>query len=402
VRRYLEKLLLPAVLVAICAWLAFEKSSVGEYTTDAGTAVEALIHGNLSLYFSWHPVLGPLATLFEAPFALLGHDVVSRFQWACFGCLLVAAAVGWYLGTVAERRGAGLLTRIAVPVLFVLNPLTLAALSIGHPEEMMTAALAIAAVLLAAEGRTWQGAVLLGLAIATKQWAALAIFPVLMAMPGRRVRSATIAGSVVVALNLPYAIANLGALSTTQQAIVGGSRISSIWSAWFPVSPLTERRLPNIGSSTMVHELPAFIQPWTHYLIGATALLIPLGIWALRGRFDLDPERAIALFCLLALLRCALDPNDNVYYHVPLLAGLIAWDVVSPDRLPKRALVGTAVAYLFREWSERLGSLALFNAAYIAVMLGAGLAIAYVLLRREGREPAVERSRAGAAVAARA
>jgi 5-hydroxyisourate hydrolase-like protein (transthyretin family) len=37
-----------------------------------------------------------------------------------------------------------------------------------------------------------------------------------------------------------------------------------------------------------------------------------------RGR-ALSREDALALLALLLLLRCALDPNDFDYYHVPLL-----------------------------------------------------------------------------------
>ena len=39
------------------------------------------------------------------------------------------------------------------------------------------------------------------------------------------------------------------------------------------------------------------------------------------GRSRLSGPDAMALFALLALLRCALDPVDNVYYHLPLLLG---------------------------------------------------------------------------------
>ena len=66
------------------------------------------------------------------------------------------------------------------------NPLTLKALEVGHPEELLGAALCVGAVLAALWQRPWLAAVLLGLALANKAWAVLAIGPVLLALQGRR------------------------------------------------------------------------------------------------------------------------------------------------------------------------------------------------------------------------
>ena len=68
----------------------------------------------------------------------------------------------------------------------VANPITLRALEVGHPEELLGACLCVAAVLLAGDAtrRCWAG-VALGLAIANKEWALLAAGPVLLALPAR-------------------------------------------------------------------------------------------------------------------------------------------------------------------------------------------------------------------------
>jgi uncharacterized membrane protein len=66
------------------------------------------------------------------------------------------------------------------------NPLMLQALSIGHPEELLGAALCVGAVLAALHKRPWLAAVLLGLAVGNKAWAVLAIGPVLLALDQRR------------------------------------------------------------------------------------------------------------------------------------------------------------------------------------------------------------------------
>ena len=54
---------------------------------------------------------------------------------------------------------------------YVANPLTLSALEIGHPEELLGAVLCIAAVCAMNDRATW-AAILLGLAIPNKEWAA--------------------------------------------------------------------------------------------------------------------------------------------------------------------------------------------------------------------------------------
>jgi uncharacterized membrane protein len=103
-----------------------------------------------------------------------------------------------------RSRGACLL----VIALAAANPVSIRALELGHPEELLTAALAIGAVLAAARERALLAAVLLGLAIASKAWAVLAIGPVLLALPGRRVLALAIAGAVcaiMLAWSLPLA-----------------------------------------------------------------------------------------------------------------------------------------------------------------------------------------------------
>jgi hypothetical protein len=56
----------------------------------------------------------------------------------------------------------------------------------GHPEELLGAVLCIAAVLVAMRGRAVWAGVLLGLAIANKEWGLVAVGPVLLALPRER------------------------------------------------------------------------------------------------------------------------------------------------------------------------------------------------------------------------
>src|SRR5260370_22502783 len=79
-----------------------------------------------------------------------------------------------------------------------------AARGAGHREEILGGALAVAAVLLAVRGRTLLGALALGLALATKQWALLAVLPFLLAVPGRRRLALLLSGSTPLLLTLPF------------------------------------------------------------------------------------------------------------------------------------------------------------------------------------------------------
>ena len=377
-------LLLPGLLVGACFWLAFTNTSTGDWTGDAAPAVGALAHADFSDFLHAAPIMGPFASVVQAPFWLLGGSALAGFQWACLGCLLAAAGLGWYLAALAGRRGAGDLFQLLQALLCVVNPLTVEALRIGHPEEILTAALAVGAVAAAAEGRSSPAGVLLGLAIASKQWAVLAIFPVLMALPRGRLRCAAAGAAVLAALTLPALVVAPSAFFETQGNAASGGKLATIWSAWYPVTQDTVRDLPG-GLTTTVHELPGAVQTVTHSLIVVLVVLVPLALWAWRGRFRLGGGEAMALLALLALLRCALDPVDNLYYHAPLLLALLGWDAYSPGRLPLRGLAGTAVALLFWRWSEDLGDLALFNAAYVAVILLAAMAIGASLVRRSER-----------------
>src|SRR2546421_338648 len=84
-----------------------------------------------------------------------------------------ARARGLVLAREMERRGRSWWIRLVVAGLCVVNPVTFKALWWGHPEEVLGAALCVGAVLAAGRGRTGTGGLLLGLAIATKQWALL-------------------------------------------------------------------------------------------------------------------------------------------------------------------------------------------------------------------------------------
>jgi hypothetical protein len=372
-----------ALVGALAAWMATFASDPADWQADAAPAVRALADGHLGDYLDAEALMGPFATLVQAPFvALSGAEGSAAYPWAVFPCLLVAGLVGLYLARISGRRGAGLLTQLLIAALFLLNPLTFEAIENGHPEEILTAALAVAAVAAAAEGRSRRTAVLLGLAVASKQWAVIAVLPALMALPAARVRTGLMAAAVAALLFLPGLAASPGSFFGVQSQAAGTGDVVTPWSAWYPAaSPQTEEYVIN-GRRLVaeVEEAPSLADPLSHPLIVLLALTVPLAV-ALRRGLPLRAGNAFALLALVALLRCVLDPVDNLYYHEPLLLALVGWDAFSSRGLPLRALAGVGAALLFRQAWHDLSDPIAFNAVYLAFALGLGFALFSSLFR---------------------
>jgi len=377
-----------AGVVLAGVWLVSRISSTGDWEYDSWKAVGPLAHGHVGDYLAAKLLMGPLPPLLEAPFAAIPQgDFLTVYQWACIPPLLVAGVCGLYVAAVAGRRGASSLTQVLLASLFLVNPLTVAALEAGHPEEILTAALAVAAVAAAGEGKAWRAALLLGLALASKQWAVIAIFPVLMALPDRRLRAAGIAAGIAVVLTLPGFLAAPGGFSDVHAVAAQTGRVVSPLNVWYPISSEVPEVVGRGQEAVVAHvrRPPEAISALSHPLIVLLAFAVPLALVFKRRRFGLAASEAMALLALLALLRCVLDCLDNVYYHLPLLLALIGWDAVAARGLPLRTLLGAAAAFVFVHWSLNLDNAAdvtAFSYAYLALVIPAGVAIALSLLQK--------------------
>ena len=363
----LEKWAPYALMALLAAWLATFAGPPADWKIDAQPAVEALADGRFGDYLSAEALMGPFATLVQAPFvAISGTGGEAAYPWAVFPCLLTAGLVGLYLARIASRHGAGRSTQTLIAALVLLNPLTFEAIENGHPEEILTAALAVAAVAAAAEHRSRRAALLLGLAIASKQWAVIAILPALMALPAARLRTGALAAAVAAVLFLPAVAASPSSFFGVQTQAAGTGQVVTPWSAWYPAAT-TETEVYFVDGEKLVAEVenaPPLADPLSHPLIVLLAVALPLAVWLRRG-VPLAASDAFALLALLALLRCVLDPVDNLYYHEPLLLALIGWGAFAARGLPLRALVGAGVALLFwRAWHD-LSDPAAFNLAYL-------------------------------------
>ncbi|MDX6634663.1 MAG: hypothetical protein QOF06_866 [Solirubrobacterales bacterium] len=374
----------PYVLMAmLAAWLTTFTGPPADWKIDAQPAVEALAHGRVGDYLNADALMGPFATLIQAPFvALSGTSGEAAYPWAVFPCLLVAGFVGLYLARIAARRGAGWLTQALLAALVLLNPLTFEAIENGHPEEILTAALAVAAVAAAAEHRARRAALLLGLAVASKQWAVIAILPALLALPVARLRAGALAAAVAVVLFLPAVVASPSSFFGVQTQVAGTGQVVTPWSVWYPAAT-TQTEIYVVDGERLVAEVenaPSLADPLSHPLIVLLALAVPLAV-VLRKGAPLVASDAFALFALLALLRCVLDPVDNLYYHEPLLLALIGWDAFTARGLPLRTLAGTAIALLFWQAWHELSDPSAFNLVYLAVAALLGCALLSSLFR---------------------
>ena len=134
-----------------------------------------------------------------------------------------------------------------------------------------------------------------------------------------------------------------------------------VWATEFGRSPGTEGPLgipatPEFiaggHGSTMC---PAWLAPLTRPLIVALGLVLAL-TWWLRGGSGRNRDDALLVLALALLLRCMLDPWDLVYYHLPLVVALAAWEAVRGRGLPVLATVVTAACWIsFEVYDARTG-----------------------------------------------
>lgn len=333
---------------AVMGWLGLTGFAWTDYDTEAAPAFAALMAGDVEGFLAKAPAYGGSFVL-RAPFAaiaaLLGGGELAVFRAVAIPCLLAGAMLGMALVGRMRERGVERSTQALVLALCVANPITLRALEIGHPEELLGAALCIGAVLAAGGRRDLLAAVLLGLAIATKLWAVLAIGPVLLAMPERRLRALVVAGSVASAVIAPLLLAGSG-----DTIITGASQTGTIFQPWQVFWPLGELGTPVVGTDGLVKPdyltPPAWLSPLTHP--GIALLVIPLSAlwWARHRRRVVEPEQLLGLLALLFLLRCVLDPWNNVYYALPFLLALLSWEALTrTQRPPVLALACTALVW---------------------------------------------------------
>jgi hypothetical protein len=386
---------------ALLAWLGLKSFAWSDYETEAKPAFDALTQGHLSEFLRLAPAYG--GSLVErAPFALVpglwGGGALAVYRAVALPCLLAAAPLGVCLVAQMRKEGRPRFARGLALTVCVVNPLTLRALELGHPEELLGACLCIGAVLLAVKDRPLWAGLLLGLAIANKEWALLAAGPVLLALPvRRRAVCCAVAVGVAALVLAPLLLVGSGGFSATVKASAApAAEIFHPWQLWWF---LGHHVADHSGASAAVaHGYrvgPAWTSTVAHPLILLVGLTLSLAVW-LRQRIDLahahtpsasrsvrlDARAALLTFALAMLLRCLLDTWDNAYYMLPFLLALLAWEVRgSIARPPVLAATASVLGYLCMEWMSNHASPDLQAASFLAWTLPLAIAIGLTLLR---------------------
>jgi hypothetical protein len=328
--------LFPLALVAGAAlvWHATGEAYWSDFGSEAYPSYRALAQGNLHVYLLTLPPYGGYVTAVGAPFALvaqaLGGIEELTFALTAVPAVIAMAVLTARLATHAKRPLAIVLV-LGVPL-----PMVKLALDYGHPEDVLAAAASVGAVVAALRGRTTAAAALLALGIVSKQWAILAVLPAMLAAPARPLRLGVAALTAAAAVLLPIDLL----APHSQQALVSTTGLFHPQQVFWPfgVDAPAGADLPR--DATVV--APAWVSAISHPLI--VALALPLT--ALWHRRRTHREDALALLALLFLARCALDPWNIHYYHLPLVLALVAWEVERGRDLPVLSLLTLAASWL--------------------------------------------------------
>ena len=341
-----------------------------DFNTEAWPAFEKLIHGDVTGFLAASPIAYGGSMLLRAPAAALSTDEPTVYRLGVIPCLIALALLAAHLGARARRAHPDTRWWVLVIALAGASPLAWKAVWYGHPEELLTTALAIAAILVALDGRAILAGLLLGAAMASKQWAILALFPTALALPKHHSKMLATAAGTAVALLAPIVLADPGAYLTAQQGAISSAQWFRPRQLWWPFGiPSTDPEAP-AGATVTPDWLSTVAKP----LI--VALSVPLAAFAARRpRTD-----AMLLFALLMLLRCALDPWNSIYYHLPLVVALVAWEVLDGRRIPLLALAATGATWLTFETYDAAYSTGPWI-AYLAWTIPLGAYLAHRLYR---------------------
>jgi Glycosyltransferase family 87 len=343
---------LPALFAVIGAafmgWTALTGFAWSDYDDEARGSVDLLLGGHVHGFLASAPVYGG-SLLLRAPFAfvpkLWGGGELAVYRALAVPCLAAAVFLGtWVAGRMRAAR-LGPVAWGAALVVIVGNPVTLRALEMGHPEELLVAAMCVFAIVLAGARRPLLAAVVLGVAVAAKPWALLAVPVLILLAEGCRWRALGVTAAAAVVVVAPFIVADAGRATTTVQGNAHTSVIFQPWQAWWflghhggivrgydgVVKP--EYRTPPGWLSGVAHPLILLLSP-----------LLTLAFW--RRRRAVRFEDALALLALIFILRAMLDPWDVIYYVIPGLFALVTWEGVVRRRVPALSLVVSVLAWV--------------------------------------------------------
>jgi hypothetical protein len=328
----------------VVAWMGLREFAFSDYELEALPSFTALAHGDVGGFFAAMPVYGG-SLVIRAPFALL-PDLWGGGSLAVYRSVAVPGLLaGVWLGLVLDRRmrkaGERLAARRVALLVCAASPVSVLALQIGHPEEILGAGLCVGAILLAARDHALLAGLLLGLALANKAWAVLAVVPVLLALPRRRGLALVVAGGVAAAIVVPVlklmdAPANFLLTNT--------SEIFQPWQVWWFAGDTGQVVQGFYGVKPDYRAAPE----WMSTLARPAVLAVCVGLalaWAWTGRRRPRFPDVLLLLAVVMLARCLVDPWNTSYYHLPFLFALVTWEVHARRGVPLLALTATLATW---------------------------------------------------------
>jgi hypothetical protein len=359
---------------------------------DPSRAIDALADGHVAAFLKEQRLMGPVSIVLRAPFvALGGGDQLAHYRAGTLACLLLVAAFAVWMAVLAVRSGRPLWIALLAAVAVIAMPASVRVIQWGHPEELLTVALVLAAAFAASRGKgVWAG-IALGLAVACKLWALATVPAVLLLVPrAARVRAGLVALAAVVVLYLPYAAAEPAAFRSNLHALgkVGSAPGTvSVANAWFPFADTTSFAAPvGFGPNGQVvtqtangYSLPRWVARVAHAAVLLVGLVLAL-LWVRRRPPDLDG--ALLVVALALLVRCILDPGTFSYYLTSFVIVLIARDALG-RRAPWLSLLAVLSLEALVAWFPHASSVHAFNAVYLCWSIGLAALLFWLLMRRD-------------------
>jgi hypothetical protein len=365
--------------VGTVAWLGLAGFAWSDYDTEVAPAFKALISGHVVGFLQLAPAYGG-SLLLRAPFAaitgLLGGGELAVYRAVTLPCLLAAAALGVWLVARMRVLGVGRLARGTALALCVANPVTLRAIEIGHPEELLGGVLCVVAVLAALSGRATLAGLVLGVAIASKSWALVAVAPVLVALPAHRWRALLVAGAAAALILAPLVVAGFHHFVATNHGASATGTIFQPWQAWWFTGSLGHLIRGGDGLVKVGYRYPpGWLNAIPHPLI--VALPVPMTLlWLRRRGAAANRQDLLLLLALVLLARCVLDPWNNIYYSLPFLLALLCWEALVLRAPPLLTLASSAAFWAIFQRLGQLVSPDVQSLVYLAWVLPLGVWLA--------------------------
>jgi Glycosyltransferase family 87 len=348
--RSYRELVPPAVVAGCCALvlgaMGLLTPAFTDFELEAEPSLQSLRSGDWIAFLQHAPAYGG-SLMLRAPFALLpelwGGGDLALFRSMAAPCLLAGALLAVALWWRARELGRSRATAWIALLLVAANPLTLRALEIGHPEELLGAVLCVAAALSAGRGRPVVAGLLLGLAVANKPWALLAVVPVLAILAGGRFKFLAAAAACTTLVMLPLALAG-GAVQEAAAVARTTSGIFQPWQVWWFLGEHGQAVVGNFGEKPDYRAGPEWLGGMAHQAVVLVPVVLSL---ALLPRLRSRPwHDGLLLLAFALLLRCVLDPWNVSYYSLPFLLALVAWEIHAEERPPVLSMAATLLCWV--------------------------------------------------------